>query len=461
MENIEITSASLTDIGKRSENEDRCLIVPETEIGSKCSGVYIIADGMGGRSSGSVASKTAVDTAKDVILKDISQHADVSAILSRALRTANMAVYNKAKTDPALNKMGTTCVASVICHKKLYYAHLGDSRAYILQDGQLKQLTEDHSYVAEKLKTGEISDEDARKSKFRNIITKAVGIEPNVEPDVGSIDLHEGDIILLCTDGLTVPLSNSFIENTLLTATPSNIKSTCVNLIDAALNGGGKDNITVILIMYGTPNHKRKPITEKLKKETSKKKSPWAIPFVIGILAGILLGMLIGSYFIKLPEKNVKDKAGSPVAIEKLNYSIPVPMLSTKINGGILSINKQGIITIVDEIGQMIKIDKNSGEIYTSPAKMELIPEDKDDLTTLSAVDKDGNIYITDSEKKTIFKYYNNSAQKDIIAAGKLEKPQAVSVDDDGNIYVIDSNTLKVIKPVTASKPAANTAEKK
>lgn len=455
MGNMNIVSASMSDIGHRQENEDSFLVLSGDTLGGICDGIYIIADGMGGRTSGATASKLAIDTIKERLLKEIASGSDIDEVLKKALKAANIAVYNRSQTDPALNGMGTTCVAAVINNGKLYYAHLGDSRAYLFRNGKLLLLTEDHSFVAEKIKSGEMTEEEARKSRFRNIITKAIGIEEDVEPDIGAMDLQPGDMLMLCSDGLSTPLDTAMIEDILIATDQTNVEDACRKLIEAALENGGKDNITVILAVYGKSVMSSKTLDNRTRADSPSSVKPtaqrgsWLLFTIMGIIIGLVIGVLCTSAFI---EKSPTRTLPSAHKIQKpktdyLQYEDPIPLLGTKVQGGILAIDKEGIIYLADQFGQIIKFDKQNEDVITIPAKPSLVPRTANNPAYMAALDSNGDIYISDIVSKLIIKYQRNGVLKQVIAAGKLLKPQAIAVDDDGSIYVIDANQLKVIKP--------------
>lgn len=452
MDKIEISAAWLSDIGRRNANEDSADIIKASELNGACEGVYIIADGMGGRSSGAQASTMAVNTVKDLLLKDILRGGtDYPGMLTGALKAANTAVYNASQSSSELNGMGTTCVAAIVCGNKLHYGHLGDSRAYLLRDAKLIQLTEDHSFVAEKVKSGELTEDQARKSRFRNIITRAVGIEANVQPEVGNLDLQPGDILLLCTDGLTTPVKEAEIVDILLSTKASEIQGACKRLINAALDKGGSDNITVILAVYGTPDLNRQIAAVSEKPTKAGRKSSWILPMIAGLLLGIAICLfpahgLINQFWENQPSGSLDMPVSNGTASTLIEYDDPVSLLSTPVQGGTIALDNNGYIHLIDSLGQMIRLDKTGGIIYT-PAHVELKPRTANNPAFMGAVDQNGNIYISDVSGKSILKYDNKGNRLQIIGTGKLTHPQAIVVADDGSIYLIDNGRLKVIKP--------------
>ena len=246
---MKITFGSKTDPGRRPNNEDQLLVVDVRRHGLRADGVLVIADGMGGRNFGERAASAAVEAVGDTLIEMLqSEHepaVDIGDALDSALRKANSRVYELAAHDEESKGMGTTCVAAVIENDQVYVAHAGDSRAYLLRQGQLSRLTDDHSYVAEQVRAGNLSEENARKSRFRNVITRAVGIEPTITPDVAHHDVQGGDLILLCTDGLTNMVDEDEIGR--IMAEASSAQTAADKLVNLANRNGGRDNITAIV----------------------------------------------------------------------------------------------------------------------------------------------------------------------------------------------------------------------
>ncbi len=222
----------------REINEDN-LLVGRT--------VFAVADGMGGHAAGEVASEAALVPLREI---DGTTHRDpeaASEALADAVRAANHAVIGKSSADPDLRGMGTTLTTVMIRGQRLHLAHVGDSRAYLLRGGMLQMLTEDHTLVHQLVKEGRLTEEQAATHPQRSVITRAIGVEADVEVDVMvPLELAPGDQILLCSDGLTGPVSDSLIAEILKGESDGNMA--CQRLIDAANAGGGPDNITTVLL---------------------------------------------------------------------------------------------------------------------------------------------------------------------------------------------------------------------
>lgn len=229
-----------TDKGLVRENNEDSFYVDDKK------GIFIVADGMGGHNAGEVASQMAVETIKECFDKNTAfVYNDYSKLIEKAIKEANTAIYKKANQNEALQGMGTTIVFALIKEDKLYLAHVGDSRAYMLTKKGLKQLTEDHSLVNDLIKQGKLSAEEAHFHPMRHVITRALGVKNEVEVDVNTIP-YKGGLILLCTDGLTDMLEDKEIEE-IVKNTPEPQKA-CELLIGKANERGGRDNVTVVVV---------------------------------------------------------------------------------------------------------------------------------------------------------------------------------------------------------------------
>ncbi len=237
-----IRSFSVTDIGKKRKLNQDYVYVSEKPIGN-LPNLFIVADGMGGHNAGDYASKCTVET----IVREIRGCLEKNPvrILSKAIRVANDKIRQKAREDQSLLGMGTTVVAATCLGHYLQVANVGDSRLYII-NREIRQITRDHSLVAEMVRMGGIDKAAARNHPDKNIITRAVGATDTVEIDFFHEELTPGDIVLMCSDGLTNMLEDEEIGKIL--REPVSIEERAQQLIEAANNNGGKDNIAVIII---------------------------------------------------------------------------------------------------------------------------------------------------------------------------------------------------------------------
>lgn len=242
----------LTDVGlMRSHNEDA--IASDASIG-----LVMLADGMGGYQAGEIASEIAVLTIAAEIKEAIVMADSVDApgggrsglspshLIEEAVRHANNAIFQVSQAFPQCSGMGTTLVVGLFANNQLVIGHIGDSRTYRLRGQVLTQITEDHSLLQEQINAGLLSKEQARFSNYRNLVTRAMGIEPDVELEIRTHDVEIGDLYLLCSDGLSDLVEDKLIESILNTPMVS-LYDTASTLINLANEHGGKDNISVIL----------------------------------------------------------------------------------------------------------------------------------------------------------------------------------------------------------------------
>lgn len=240
-----------TDVGRRREkNEDSFLI--EEELG-----LFVVADGMGGHAGGGTASRLAVDTIDAELRKAWSDPAGpfrsdaplsdspLPDVLRRAVDAACAAIFHKAREEPELSGMGTTVTALLLRGRDAFFAHVGDSRAYLVRGEFIQQVSEDHSLVNEQIKAGVLTPEEARHSRFRNVITRSVGFEESVLVDVMGLVAEEGDTFVLCSDGLANLVEDEEIRNAVRAIPLDDLPHA---LIALANDRGGDDNITVVCV---------------------------------------------------------------------------------------------------------------------------------------------------------------------------------------------------------------------
>ena len=433
MENLKIRVAWKSDIGRRPENEDACLALTADDIDG-IEGLLIVADGMGGRASGAVASGTAVKVVRDTFISGAGEQ-DLSKVLYQSLQAANDAVYHEASTKPEFQGMGTTCVAAAIRDGHASFVHMGDSRAYLLRDGRLTRLTEDHSFVAERVRAGEISEEDARKSRFRNVITRAVGLEPTAKPETSNLDLQSGDVLLLCTDGLSGPVSESEIADILCAS--SDPEEACDQLVEAALRNKGSDNITTVVAAYGDRTMQKQNRTNR----TGKMGKTWVLAALVGLLVGIGVGFIPKTLYVK-PE--VKKVTAPEYNLAHVAYGEPISLLYTPLQGRVLSLDRSGNLLVADRQGCLMRVD-SSGQVIYKFAPREFLKSPEGQKSPMTATDRQENLYISDPAGKRIIKFGADGLFLGSIGEGMLSAPEALAVDSKGSIYVIDAGRLKAI----------------
>jgi PPM family protein phosphatase len=243
-----IEAASLSDVGlQRTNNEDSCLYwEPDSDDGFSRKGrLAIVADGMGGYEGGQEASRLAVESVRDTY--DRSFSGDPQATLIAGFEAAHESIQRYAREHPDLQGMGTTCTAMAIVGRQLYYAHVGDSRLYLIRGNSASRLTRDDSYVGRLVENGIVRQEDAESHPQRHILTAALGSGREISPSVpeAPVPLEDGDILLLCTDGLWSLVPEAGLAR-MAQSTPA--ARACAQLVQAALERGGPDNITVMVV---------------------------------------------------------------------------------------------------------------------------------------------------------------------------------------------------------------------
>jgi serine/threonine protein phosphatase PrpC len=222
---------------KRRRNEDSFVVAPP---------LFAVADGMGGAQAGEVASKLAAAALEDT---DLGSTGGVERVVE-LIQEANRRVYERSNADPAASGMGTTITVALVEGKDVTFGHVGDSRAYLVRDGVIEQLTEDHSLVNELMKSGKLSPEEAETHPQRSVITRALGTDPDVDVDTFVVEARENDLFLICSDGLTTMIGDEDILE-LLERHHDDLDRAAKSLVAAANRAGGEDNITVVAFTIG------------------------------------------------------------------------------------------------------------------------------------------------------------------------------------------------------------------
>lgn len=235
-----------TDVGKARQMNQDYYYIPSQENDLQ---IYILADGMGGYAGGEIASKLATETTKKYIQNNFAKiehkKEDILKLIQDAIEYANLVVYEESKKDEKLHEMGTTLDICFIYNNKVYIGHVGDSRVYLIKNDIARKITKDHSYVQKLLEDKKITREEAIHHPKKNMLLKALGCTAYVEPDVRARNIVKGDILLMCSDGLT----NMVDENKIYEIVRNNKESAPEILINLANEAGGYDNITVITIV--------------------------------------------------------------------------------------------------------------------------------------------------------------------------------------------------------------------
>ncbi len=227
----------------RNNNEDACFVIPSHDV-------YVVADGVGGNNAGEIASRTAVrGIAEYVAANPVEACEDEEAIyhyFSQCLEQVNDEIYQMGRKHKENKGMATTAVIACVKDHTAYIINIGDSRAYLYRDGRIMQITVDHTYVNELLRTGMITTEEAKNHSQKNVITRALGAEPAVIADFFQTNVEKGDILMLCSDGLYGEVPERKLEEILDRQNP--MPETCSRLVEEAIRSGGRDNITVVCL---------------------------------------------------------------------------------------------------------------------------------------------------------------------------------------------------------------------
>ncbi|HEV2754280.1 MAG TPA: Stp1/IreP family PP2C-type Ser/Thr phosphatase [Actinomycetota bacterium] len=306
---MNVTVGAQTDVGRvRQGNEDSYLLEPP---------IYAVADGMGGHIAGDVASATAVD----VIAAGAREASSLDGnALAELVNRANEAIWEKARSDPSLRGMGTTCTLLMVDGATAYLAHVGDSRAYLLRDGSLTQLTEDHTLVERMVREGRLSAEEAAIHPQRSVITRALGVDQNVQVDVLREQLTRGDRILLASDGLTSMVGAGDIADVL--TSEEDPQAAADRLVEIANAAGGEDNVTVLVVDVGKDGAPAPPPAAPARHDTRPGAEPqaerpprrWVRPLVWTVAVVAVIGIaafaaaqwaLSNSWYVGLSEDGV------------------------------------------------------------------------------------------------------------------------------------------------------------
>ena len=330
---VEVVSSyygSRTEIGNvREHNEDSLTVLPP---------LFAVADGMGGHEAGEVASEITINTLNDLA----SQSADAEA-LARAVVAANLNVIKAPSQGVGREGMGTTLTAAILEKERLVIAQVGDSRAYLLHNGSLQQLTRDHSLMADMIEAGQLTEAEARVHPNRSVITRAIGSDPHMQPDLYELNVETGDRLLLCSDGICGMIEDHEIASIMRQA-PS-AQSCADQLVEAALAAGGFDNATAVVVdVEGF-----KAVREK---NQARKSKALAIGVIVCLLAALACAVFAGYYYVNNSAYLI-EQDGKVAVYRGLNeelFGIPLSNLEytsgvevDKLNPGVANRIKEGM----------------------------------------------------------------------------------------------------------------------
>lgn len=296
-QDTQLSVGSVTDIGGRDNNEDSVLVQPLSASSDASGQGYLlaVADGMGGYEGGEVASKLAIDLVKDLFARD--QPADIALALKQGYRRANQAIYEQGEGSPDAQPMGTTLVTAVVRGKYVTIANVGDSRAYLMRANQITQVTQDHSLVAEQVQQGQIQEDEARKSRQRNILTQALGTKAALDkrmPSIYELALLPEDRLLLCTDGFYDVLSN---DDYLQLMSGDDPEAAARSLTTLANERKTSDNVSAIVLAVGASmtTLQRQEISQELAEQRGGAMSSMLIPALV--LLVVIIAIAAGIFF--------------------------------------------------------------------------------------------------------------------------------------------------------------------
>jgi protein phosphatase len=329
---VRLVIGAATDVGRvREGNEDGYLV-------DEAVGLAAVADGMGGHQAGEVASATALEALRAAV--------NSGQPVREAVEDANRAVFTKALSDPAFANMGTTLTATtLVAGGTLIVAHVGDSRAYLMHDGELSQITQDHSHVEELVREGKLTEAEAAVHPLRSVITRALGVDDEVDVDVYPVELQPGDRVLLCSDGLSGMVHNETIAAEL--RREEDPGRAAQRLVDAANAAGGEDNVTVVVIAVTDEEPVRDPapavlaVAEPLPAPETPATATaadqptlrvgrvvrialWVVPvlIVIGVAVGVTAWYARKDYFVSLDHARVTVYKGVPGGLLAWNPTV-------------------------------------------------------------------------------------------------------------------------------------------
>ena len=462
------TTGCTTDTGRvRKINQDTASNETGADLGRSADGLFIVADGMGGRAGGEIASRVTVETISQIVRQELGgqSHEMMPDSLMSALRqgisAANTAVWNQARSNPELRGMGTTCVALLVKGSKGALGNIGDSRAYLLRSGEFLQITSDHSLVQEHVLAGDLSPSEARSSRYRNVITRAIGLTEDVDPDIDTIDFRDGDTILLCSDGLTNMLPDRAIGQ-ILSKEPDT--QTASELLVAAANAnGGTDNITAVVVRYG--GFKPIPLIEGNGHsdvdlfDRKPVRSASAVRAVLYTLLILIAFAGVGAWYVYdryggWPEisRRKKPAAAAPIGSSagsmEMAYGAPAILINRPFRGDPLLADPAGGVIAMTESGKLVRISRTG--VLSDP----ILPPVGSDTSSDRhwAIDAFGDRYISLKSVGAIHKYNAEGVRTAVIASGQLKSPEGIAIDPAGDIYVIDDHLLKLIRAHKPSK---------
>jgi len=488
---MNISIGARTDVGGRSNNEDCLAVLDKDRVQMRADAVLVIADGMGGRANGEEASAIAVKVVRETLMDLLDPANDhtlppAEDILSAAIRRANSNVYQLSQDNPELPGMGTTCVAALVSEGVLTLAHVGDSRAYLVRDNTLIALTSDHTYVAEQVRAGNMSQAAAKTSRFKNVITKAIGIAPTVEPDFETVALRDTDTVVLCTDGLT----NTLDETTILTVIRQSetAQSAASGLLFAAKAAGVRDNVTIITVRVTSDVQSSRfrlieslegsqqidipePELEELPagsidiNEGGRTRPAQTVQaptvgkhLVLAVLISALLGALVAAgSFLELGilgvlpaglfgQREANTYSSAHPDYLALQYEPARQIYYKPLRSNFLLVADASVFVALGSSGEVVRLNLLGQDKGVAPISLTSTA-----APSLYAIDRAGDIYTEDVVAGSIEQISSSGLVKREVVTG-LDHPGAFAVSPSGDIYVINDGSLFLSKATIRRK---------
>jgi protein phosphatase len=510
---------------KRDINEDSCAVLNHQQLNGRLEALMIVGDGLGGRRAGEVASSLLVETISLGVLETTASRVrplnstDIEQLLLDTIVRANGKIMTQGRFNQRSDARGmaTTCVAAIVNENMVTIGNVGDSRIYLLRSGGIEQLTQDHSEVYKEFVKGNITEAEARNHRFRNQITRAVGLEPNVNPDISSVPLIDGDTLMLCSDGLTTEVPDDVICSILAAAPTAQDASDL--LVSVALRHGGRDNVTVVVMRYGDftptgaidkeyysrdeadtdpnqewrkevhveddlrwPEDDREPATDQPEFETAandhtvtrRPGSPNSIGLQIAfaaigllILAALVEGALIYNLHHQLRSVAIPPVPPPIKVVHAVpgDYNAPSLVMETRIRPDILQISAKGNPIIATLDGQLQTFLMREKKLLPLDPLIPRLPETPHSTGHVMQIksqadlycDASGNIFYLDPKTKCIETYAATGTRTNHdLGKGALTAPTKLVVDANDTIFIIDDGRLKKLTVKEEPKAAAH-----
>ncbi len=472
-EKIILDYSGASDIGMvRVENQDSIGKFPDDnlDIYSDKGQLFIVADGIGGHAGGKEASTTAVETIKNTYFSSAGN--DTGALLRNAIESANSAIHQKAKTSEGHGRMGTTCTALILKNNKATIGQVGDSKVYRVENNKIEQLTMEHTQLNEMLREKILTEEEAKNYPSKSALSRALGMEEKVKVDIiEDINLKNGQIYILCTDGLAKVEKEEILD----VVTKNSTSDSCTKLIGMANERGGKDNVTVQVIKIKTESTSRQPapVKEEIINTERKKKSTWPVfVFIIAIL--VVIGFLFGNSFLNFftaekeePIKALDNKGDKTDIVEQIN---PEETPLTKADQLMKNGSYEKALNIYQDILEKepmnlsaLEAVNNIADIYHDKAdKLKSEKNFADALNLYLKIQKiqPDNIEIKNSilicENQVKFGEVNNENSGSSFQISGINNYDWSFINIDKNHYTIDDNQIKFLSTSFEKKSLIN-----